>query len=250
MRLLGRIGREPSDDDSPTLSDVGTHDFDHVFGRLTGALGDPTRRGIYLMIRNSDHPVTASQIARSFDIHPNVARHHLDRLIAEGYLRVSDRPAHRPAGAGRPPRTFEATDTDVAVSYPSRRLDLLADLLVKVVERLDREDAGRVAEEVGREYGTQLAAEMGVSGAGGLPEALAAVAEAMIGAGIEITADAAESRLIRGHCPFGRTSSNHSDLVCRLDYGIVQGLVEATGEDPKRVMITSRRHPGVACSGS
>jgi predicted ArsR family transcriptional regulator len=229
---------------------VGAHDFDRYFGRLTGALGDPTRRGIYLMIRNADHPVTAAQIARSFTIHPNVARHHLDRLVAEGYLRVSGRPARRPAGAGRPPRAFEATEADVTVSYPSRRLDLLADLLVKVVERLEPEDAGRVAEEVGREYGTQLAADMGLTGAGSLPEALAAVAEAMIGAGIEITADAAESQLVRGHCPFGRTATNHSDIVCRLDYGIVRSLVEAAGEDPERVMITSRRHPGIACSGS
>jgi len=229
---------------------MGAHDFDRDFGRLTGALGDPTRRGIYLMICDASHPVTASQIARRFAIHPNVARHHLDRLVAEGYLRVSDRPADRPAGAGRPPRAFEATDADVTVSYPSRRLDLLAELLVRVVERLAPEEAARAAEEVGREYGAQLAADLGIRGPQALPEALAAVAEAMTGAGIEISADAAERRLVRGHCPFGRTVDNHSDIVCRLDYGIVRGLMEAAGEDPRRVLITSRRHPGVACTGS
>jgi predicted ArsR family transcriptional regulator len=229
---------------------MGAPEFDRDFGRLTGALGDPTRRGIYLLIRDASYPVTAAQIARSFTIHPNVARHHLDRLVAEGYLRVSDRPAARPAGAGRPPRAFEATDADVTVSYPTRRLDLLADLLVRVVERVAPEEAARAAEEVGREYGKQLAADLGLSGGKGLPEALAAVAEAMTGAGIEITADAAERQLVRGHCPFGRTATNHSDIVCRLDYGIVQGLVEATGEDPARLLITSRRHPGLACSAS
>jgi len=229
---------------------MGAPEFDRDFGRLTGALGDPTRRGIYLMIRDASHPVTAAQIARGFAIHPNVARHHLDRLVAEGYLRVSDRPAARPAGAGRPPRTFEATDADVTVSYPTRRLDLLADLLVRVVERVAPEEAAQAAEEVGREYGKQLAADLGLSDGLGLPEALAAVAEAMTGAGIEISADAAERQLVRGHCPFGRTSTNHSDIVCRLDYGIVRGLVEATGEDPDRLLITSRRHPGLACSAS
>lgn len=229
---------------------MGTRDFDRDFGRLTGALGDPTRRGIYLMIRDAESPVTAAEIARRFAIHPNVARHHLDRLVAEGYLRVSDRPSGRPLGAGRPPRAFEATDADVAVSYPTRRLDLLVDLLVRVVERLAPEDAARTAEGVGREYGAQLAAELGLSGARGLPEALAAVASALTEAGIEITADAAEQRLVRGHCPFGRTTANHSDVVCRLDYGILCGLVEATGEDPRRLVVTSRRHPGLACTAS
>jgi len=138
----------------------------------------------------------------------------------------------------------------VTVSYPTRRLDLLADLLVRVLERVAPEEAARAAEEVGREYGTQLAADLGLSGGRGLPEALAAVAQAMTGAGIEITADAAEQQLVRGHCPFGRTAINHSDIVCRLDYGIVRGLVEATGEDPDRLLITSRRHPGIACSAS
>lgn len=229
---------------------MGVPDFDRDFGRLSGVLGDSTRRGIYLMIRNSAQPVTAAQIARSFAIHPNVARHHLDRLVMEGYLRVSDRPADRPAGAGRPPRAFEATDADVTVSYPSRRLDLLAELLVRVVERLAPEEAARAAEEVGREYGVQLGADLGISGARDLPEAIAAVAEAMTGAGIEISADVEEHRLVRGHCPFGRTTANHSDIVCRLDYGIVRGLMEAAGEDPGRVMITSQRHPGLDCSAS
>jgi predicted ArsR family transcriptional regulator len=229
---------------------MGAPDFDRDFGRLTGALGDPTRRGVYLMIRDASHPVTAAQIARSFAIHPNVARHHLDRLVAEGYLRVSDRPAARPAAAGRPPRAFEATDTDVTVSYPSRRLDLLAELLVRVVERLAPEDAARAAEQVGREYGAQLAASLGLSSAKGWPDALAAVARAMTDAGIEISADAAERRLVRGHCPFGRTATDHSNIVCRLDYGIVRGLMEATGEDPSELVITSRRHPGLACSVS
>lgn len=226
---------------------MGADDFDRDFGRLTGALGDPTRRGIYLTVRDSDHPLTAACIARLFSIHPNVARHHLDRLVVEGYLRVSDRLRSRPAGAGRPPRTFEATDADVAVSYPARRHDLLAELLVRVVERLAPHQAARVAEEVGREYGMELAAVMGLSAGQDFPEALAAVAQAMTDAGIEITADAAQHRLLHGHCPFGRTAIDHSDIVCRLDLGIVQGLMEAAGAGTDELVITSHRHPGQSC---
>jgi len=226
---------------------MGADDFDRDFGRLSGALGDATRRGIYLTIRDSEQPLTAARIARLFDIHPNVARHHLDRLVAEGYLKVSDRPPARPVSAGRPPRTFEATDTDVAVAYPVRRHDLLAELLVRMVERLAPEEAGLVAEEVGREYGAELAEAMDIRSSERFPEALATVAEAMTGAGIEITADLAHQRLMRGHCPFGHTAGNHADIVCRLDLGIVQGLMEAAGGKVEDLVITSRRHPGRSC---
>jgi predicted ArsR family transcriptional regulator len=229
---------------------MGADDFNRDFGRLTGALGDPTRRGIYLTVRDSDHPLTAALIARLFAIHPNVARHHLDRLVAEGYLQVSDRPPSRPAGAGRPPRTFEATDADVAVSYPARRHDLLAELLARVVERLAPDEAARVAEEIGREYGAELAGVLGLSSGQGFPEALAAVAQAMSGAGIEITADAAQHMLLRGHCPFGRTATDHPEVVCRLDLGIVRGLMEAAGRSADELVITSRRHPGQSCIAS
>lgn len=229
---------------------MGADDFDRDFGRLSGALGDSTRRGIYLTVRDSDHPVTAARIAQLFAIHPNVARHHLDRLVAEGYLQVSDRPRSRPAGAGRPPRTFEATDADVAVSYPARRHDLLAELMVRVVERLAPDRAARVAEEVGREYGQELAGVLGVSAGQGFSEALAAVAQAMSGAGIEITADAAQHRLLHGDCPFGRTATDHPDIVCRLDLGIVRGLMEAAGAGADELVITSLRHPGQSCIAS
>jgi predicted ArsR family transcriptional regulator len=227
---------------------MGADEFDRDLGRLAGALGDPTRRGIYLSVRGSEVPLTAAHIAAQFGIHPNVARHHLDRLVAEGYLRLSDRPPARPAGAGRPPRTFEATDTDVGVSYPTRRLDLLAELLVRVAERLSPEEAERVAQEVGREYGMGLASAMGLAAGHGFPEALAEVARVMTGAGIEITADAAQLRLVHGHCPFGRTDhTGPSDIVCRLDLGIVQGLMEAAGASADELVITSRRRHGRPC---
>ena len=68
---------------------------------ITGALGDTTRRGIYVMIREAHQTVTASQIAANFQIHPNVARHHLDRLTNDGFIRVSARQREH-TSAGRP----------------------------------------------------------------------------------------------------------------------------------------------------
>ena len=64
-------------------------DFDRALGQLTGTLGDPTRRAIYLTVRESEEPITAARISELFGIHPNVARHHLDRLVADGYLYIA-----------------------------------------------------------------------------------------------------------------------------------------------------------------
>ena len=229
---------------------MAANDFDRALGELTGALGDPTRRAIYLTVRESEEPITAARISELFGIHPNVARHHLDRLMADGYLQTGTRPDSRPAGVGRPPRVFEATDTDVSIAYPARRHDLLAELLVRVVERLDPEQGPRVAEEVGRAYGEELAAAVGLSGETGLTPALDAVARALTGVGFDFTADAAQGRLLSGVCPFGRTATTHPELVCRLDLGIVKGLMAAAGGKPDKVAITRRRGPAGACQPS
>ena len=63
--------------------------FTSTVSAITDAFGDPTRRGIYLLARESASGVTASQVAEEFGVHPNVARHHLDKLAAGGYLEVA-----------------------------------------------------------------------------------------------------------------------------------------------------------------
>ena len=93
--------------------------LDEQIADLTSALGDPTRRGIYVAIRESAEPMTAGEIAELFGIHPNVARHHLDKLAADGWLVVSHR---RPAGksgpgAGRPAKTYEASKKEISIHF-------------------------------------------------------------------------------------------------------------------------------------
>jgi len=224
------------------------HAFDRALGQLTGALGDPTRRAIYLTVREAEEPITAARISDLFGIHPNVARHHLDRLVADGYLRVGARTAARPGTVGRPPRVFEATEADVSVAYPARRHDLLAELLVRVVERVAPEEGPRVAEEIGRAYGEELAAAIGLPHEADSVPVLSAVARALTGAGFDFTADADQGRLLSGACPFGRTARDHPDVVCRLDLGIVKGLMAAAGGTPDEVVITPRRRPSLPCT--
>ena len=64
--------------------------------------------------------MTANQIAAAFDIHPNVARHHLDRLLNEGFIRRSTRLVPTPT-AGRPAKRYEVTEKSVSVQYSARK---------------------------------------------------------------------------------------------------------------------------------
>ena len=69
---------------------------------ITNAFGDPTRRAIYLFAHEAgEDGVTAAQVAERFGLHPNVARHHLDKLAAGGYLEVAVGQAGLRARAGR-----------------------------------------------------------------------------------------------------------------------------------------------------
>ncbi len=213
--------------------------MDRQIADIASSLGDTTRRGIFISVRESADPMTASQIAALFDIHPNVARHHLDRLVSDGYLRVTHRrPEGRSGpGAGRPAKHYEPTDKSISLQFPARRYDLLIDLLVRVIERLAPEDAPEVVEEIGTEYGREIAAELGLPDDAGYEAAALAVAKAMTGVGFEIEADADGRRLLTKYCPFGEAAKAHPHLVCRLDQGIVKGLLEAGRQRPVAVVM-------------
>ncbi|MFN8025518.1 MAG: helix-turn-helix domain-containing protein [Acidimicrobiia bacterium] len=74
-------------------------EFNSVVSAVTNAFGDPTRREIYLFARDAgDGGVTASAVAERFDLHPNVARHHLESSRAAG-TSSSRSPGRRPTAA-------------------------------------------------------------------------------------------------------------------------------------------------------
>lgn len=202
--------------------------FDQTLGRLTAALGDPTRRGIYITVREAAEPLTAGEIAEVFDIHPNVARHHLDKLTDDGYLEVTAKKAR--SGAGRPAKGFKATDKPIELRLSPRRTDLLVDLLLEVVGELGGSEVSAVARKVGQAYGIELAAELGPREEG-FEDALVAVAKAMSAMGFGTAADPDAGVYLTNHCPFGQTALAHPEIVCALDQGIVDGLLQCV--DPE-----------------
>ncbi|MGH8958467.1 MAG: helix-turn-helix transcriptional regulator [Acidimicrobiia bacterium] len=217
-------------------SDQSLAGLDRSIGGFTAALGDPTRRGIYLALRQSAEPMTSSRIAELFSIHPNVARHHLDKLTEEGFVRPARYRSGGRSGVGRPAKSYEVTQKSVAI-HPGRRYDLLVELLVRVLNRVRPADVSLIAEQVGREYGEELAGSLGTPSEPGYEEAVAALAKLMGGVGFEVSFDSAQSRLLTSHCPFGEAATDHPEVVCSLDRGMVAGIMGALHHDCRPVLI-------------
>ncbi|MBV8980912.1 MAG: helix-turn-helix domain-containing protein [Acidimicrobiia bacterium] len=202
--------------------------FSAAVTAVTSAFGDPTRREIYLFARESQLGVTASEVAERFELHPNVARHHLDKLAAGGYLEVAvQRAAH--AGVGRPSKRYRTTAKDMGLAFPARRDDLLVTLLGRALELVPAAEAEAMAEAVGIEYGRTLAASMAPGeGHRSFQAALHAVADALTAHGFAAHAEARPGSrslaIIAEHCPFGEAAVQHP-VICAVDRGMVKGML-------------------------
>ena len=126
-------------------------EFNSVISAVTNAFGDPTRREIYLFARESAGGVTAGEVAEHFELHPNVARHHLEKLTGGGYLfveiaRAPDDGSAR--AAGRPSKRYLAGPLDATLALPLKHDDLLGGLLAERARRA-RARAGRGPRRLG-----------------------------------------------------------------------------------------------------
>src|SRR5215213_2178905 len=178
----------------------------------TSAFGDATRRDIYLFAHASADGVTTAEVASRFGLHPNVARHHLDK----------------PA-AGRPSKRYQVTDKALALEFPVRRDDLLIALLGRALALVPIAQAEAMAESVGEEYGRSLAASMAPGeGHRSLQAALHAVADALTAHGFASHTESRDNGLaiISEQCPFGGAAVQHP-VICAVDRGIVKGMLES-----------------------
>jgi predicted ArsR family transcriptional regulator len=193
---------------------------------VTSAFGDPTRRQIYLYAREHEDGVTASEVASRFALHSNVARHHLDKLTAGGYLEVQ---VLRPVGggAGRPSKRYRKSARDTGVVAPRIGDDLLIMLLGQALALIPSQEAETMAETVGEEYGRRLAAQMAPGeGHRSFRTALHAIADALTAHGFEAHAEArgGSLALIKDACPFFDTAKQHP-VICAVDRGMVRGML-------------------------
>ena len=188
-------------------------------------------------------------MAEHFSLHPNVARHHLDKLAAGGYVEVAiERPEG--GGAGRPSKHYRVDADAAPLEFPVRSDDLVLTLLGRTLSMLPREQAEAMAEEVGIEYGRTMANALNaVSELGAEPgtitgdesgeqigqrvqrsfrSALHTVADALTAHGFAAHADQRNNqlRIINNHCPFGDVAIEHP-VICAVARGRVKGMLSS-----------------------
>ncbi|WP_043501310.1 helix-turn-helix transcriptional regulator [Georgenia sp. SUBG003] len=191
------------------------------------ALGDPTRRALYDLIGSSPAPVSRDDAAAAVGLSRSTAAFHLDRLAQEGLLTVE---FHRPSGrsgpgAGRPAKYYVRSTTEVTVSVPERHYELAADIFARAITEAAsshghvRDVLRRIAAEAGRETGER---------AGDFDRALVA-------GGYEPRADPAGG-VVMGNCPFHQLAQHHTELVCELNYQLLDGVAQGLPGCGRRVV--------------
>ena len=208
--------------------DLTADEFGAAVAAVTSAFGDPTRRDIYLFVRSSPDGAKAAEVAEHFELHPNVARHHLEKLAAGSYLDVE---LERHVSAGRPSKRYRAArgTAETHLSFPPKRDDLLATLLARALERLPVDEARALAEEVGYDYGRSIAQRMEpTEGHRSVKAAVASVADALTAHGFAAHAEERGNllTLVSEHCPFGEAAQRWPHVLCAVDTGMVRGMLE------------------------
>lgn len=227
--------------------------FASLVAAVTAAFGDPTRRDIFLRVRALPG-MTASDVAAAFSLHPNVARHHLDRLVAGGYLRVETE--RRPQGAGRPSKRFYPVDEDPAIEFLTRRDDLLVTLLGKALDLLGPEVAEQMSAEVGEAYGRSLASAISPGeGQRSVRAAMRVIADTLTAHGFAAHAEdqGAGTAVVAEQCPFGAAAASHP-VLCAVDRGMVKGLLAGlcgdTPDGSTPVVLSSRARGDDTCAAT
>ncbi len=228
----------------PPLTDA---EFSAAVVAVTSAFGDPTRRDIYLFAREHEDGVTASEVAEQFALHPNVARHHLDKLAAGGYVEVYV--SRGGGGAGRPSKRYRTSGRAAGLELPLKGDDLLITLLGRALALLPIDQAEAMAEEVGEAYGRQLAAHMSTGGGQrSFRNALHAIADALTAHGFAAHAEARgrSLALIKDSCPFFDAARQHP-VICAVDRGMVRGMLVGLYGEAVPVTESSRALGDAAC---
>jgi predicted ArsR family transcriptional regulator len=207
---------------------LSAEEFHAAVTAVTNAFGDPTRRAIYLLVRDEALGLTTGEVAELMSLHPNVARHHLEKLTHGGYLTVAVATDHGARSAGRPSKRYCVSAVDHSLSLPLQHDDVLATLLARALDALGAEQAEHLADEVGYTYG-QLLAERMEPGTGhrSARAAVTAVADALTAHGFAAHAEADGDSLsiVSECCPFGETAQHYPHVVCALDRGMIRGML-------------------------
>lgn len=213
-----------------TLSPAGILSKDAVLD-LTGALADPTRYGIYqAVVEASGEALTVAQVAGQFNLHPNVARMHLQKLVDVGLVGTDTR---KSKGGGRPARIYRLSNQTADLQFPPRDYRTLAALALQAISSPSQnplEALELAGTDLGREEGRRgLKRDDLDPRRATLDEALESLRTTCVRLGLS-------PRIERGtdghvdveikNCVYRELSTQFPGLVCRLHAAVLRGMLD------------------------
>jgi predicted ArsR family transcriptional regulator len=202
------------------------------------------REQILRLLRSSDLPLSVTQVAKATGLHVNTARFHLDGLVES---RLAERTPEARDQPGRPRILYTAQGT----APGPRSYALLAEMLTGLVASLT--DAGPAAISAGQAWGRHLIERVAPSERVNAEEAVVRLNRVLTAIGfqpeVRTSPTGAEVRL--HHCPFREVAEKHTDVVCAIHLGLMQGAlselhapIQATSLEPfvARNLCVARLH--------
>ncbi|MFJ3102210.1 helix-turn-helix transcriptional regulator [Streptomyces sp. NPDC086835] len=211
-------------------------------------LADDVRRTLYNFTRRAHRPVTREEAASDAGISAKLAAFHLDKLVAAGLLHSRYDSPGGVRRVGRKPKVYEPAETDIRISIPERRPDVLAEILVDaVLEQEQGEDARSAALRTARRRGEELGAVTRSDsrpGRLGPERSVSLTASVLEEFGFEPDRQAPdELRLL--NCPFHPLAARSPQLVCGINHAFLGGFL--TGLQAGGIDAVLAPHPGRCC---
>lgn len=202
------------------------------------ALREPNRRLVYERLSAAVEPATRKDLAERLDMSLSLVSFHLDRLVEADLVRVL--PAQRTARRGRPARRYEATDTEVSVSLPPRRYDLVAEILALAEAEQQsgeafRDGALRTAFDHGQQLGRDCVATAPGRRTSPMRQAMRLLGE------LGYEPRRTGRRVVLENCPFERLRSVNASLVCPVNQALAHGCLAGLGLEEQ---LTAQLEPG------
>ena len=175
------------------------------------------REAVLDVLRATTAPLGIGEIAETLGVHANTVRFHLEALLESGRVERTTAASGRP---GRPHQLF----TVVARMDPGGRRNyrMLSEVLVSAVA--DGRSPQARATEIGRRWGRQHASTYAATAESSADRLVALLDD--VGFAPERTD---ESQIALHHCPFLDLAERHSDVVCAIHLGLMQGAMQAWG---------------------
>lgn len=180
------------------------------------------RMAVLSLLRQADQPLSVAEVAGAMGLHVNTARFHLDGLAEDGLAARTTEPRE---SRGRPKILYSS---EGPVPGP-RSYELLAEMLTGFVSSLD--EAGPATVELGKAWGRHLVERAAPSEHVDPQEAVARLTRLLDAVGFRSEACATEEGIeVRlHHCPFREVAQKHTDIVCAIHLGLMQGGLDELG---------------------